>query len=82
MTQWKEVVGYTTMTTRRRRTTTTRGLAICIKKYLKAKRRIMETQIFHHAKIYDLQKNPCLGIRPKKANKKEKIITSSCMYFP
>jgi hypothetical protein len=28
------------------------GLAIYIKKYLKAKeRRIMETQIFHHAKI-------------------------------
>jgi hypothetical protein len=26
------------------------GLAIYIKKYLKAKRRIMETQIFHHAK--------------------------------
>jgi hypothetical protein len=27
------------------------GLAICTKKYPKAKRRIMETQIFHHAKI-------------------------------
>jgi hypothetical protein len=27
------------------------GLAIHIKKYLKGKRRIMETQIFHHAKI-------------------------------
>jgi hypothetical protein len=27
------------------------GLAIYIKKYLKAKRRIMETQIFHNAKI-------------------------------
>jgi hypothetical protein len=27
------------------------GLAIYIKKYLKIKRRIMETQIFHHAKI-------------------------------
>jgi hypothetical protein len=26
------------------------GLAIYIKKYLKGKRRIMETQIFHHAK--------------------------------
>jgi hypothetical protein len=26
------------------------GLAIYIKKYLKAKRRMMETQIFHHAK--------------------------------
>jgi hypothetical protein len=40
------------------------GLAICIKKHLKAKRRrIMETQIFHHAKIYIifkkiLQKKP------------------------
>jgi len=28
------------------------GLAIYIQKYLKGKRRIMETQIFHHAKIY------------------------------
>jgi hypothetical protein len=27
------------------------GLAIYIKKYLKAKRRIMEAEIFHHAKI-------------------------------
>jgi hypothetical protein len=27
------------------------GLAIYIKKYLKGKRRIMETQIFYHAKI-------------------------------
>jgi hypothetical protein len=27
------------------------GLAIYIKKYLNAKRRIMETHIFHHAKI-------------------------------
>jgi hypothetical protein len=27
------------------------GLAIYIKKYLNAKRKIMETQIFHHAKI-------------------------------
>jgi hypothetical protein len=27
------------------------GLAIYIKSYVKAKRRIMETQIFHHAKI-------------------------------
>jgi hypothetical protein len=27
------------------------GLAIHIKKYLKAKRRNMETQVFHHAKI-------------------------------
>jgi len=30
---------------------THRGLAIYIKKFLKAKRRITETQIFHHAKI-------------------------------
>jgi hypothetical protein len=28
------------------------GLAVYIKKYLKAKRIIMETQIFHHAKTY------------------------------
>jgi len=27
------------------------GLAIYIKKYLKTNQRIMETQIFHHAKI-------------------------------
>jgi hypothetical protein len=27
------------------------GLAIYIKKYLKEKEKIMETQIFHHAKI-------------------------------
>jgi hypothetical protein len=27
------------------------GLAIYIKKYLKGKRRIIKTQIFHHAKI-------------------------------
>jgi hypothetical protein len=27
------------------------GLVIYIKKYLKTKERIMETQIFHHAKI-------------------------------
>jgi len=27
------------------------GLAIYIKKYLKAKKRIMEMQLFHHAKI-------------------------------
>jgi hypothetical protein len=27
------------------------GLAIYIKKYLKAKKRIMKTQIFHHTKI-------------------------------
>jgi hypothetical protein len=33
------------------------GLAIYIKKYLKAKRRIMETQIFHHAKNLS-SKNP------------------------
>jgi hypothetical protein len=34
------------------------GLAIYIKKYLKEKRRIMETQIFHHAKLYQSSKNP------------------------
>jgi hypothetical protein len=33
------------------------GLAILIKKYLKAKRIIMGTQIFHHAKISS-SKNP------------------------
>jgi hypothetical protein len=27
------------------------GLAVCIKKYLQGKRRIMEIQIFQHAKI-------------------------------
>ncbi len=32
------------------------GLAICIKKVPKGKRRIMETQIFHHAKIYSSSK--------------------------
>jgi hypothetical protein len=30
----------------------------CLKKYLKAKEEIMETQIFHHAKNINLQKNP------------------------
>jgi hypothetical protein len=34
------------------------GLAIYIKKYLKGKRRIMEIQIFYHAKKYNLQRNP------------------------
>jgi hypothetical protein len=35
------------------------SLAIYIEKYLKAKEEFMETQIFHHAKIYNLQKkNP------------------------
>jgi hypothetical protein len=34
------------------------GLAICIKKYLMAKKRVMETQIFHHAKII-IFKNSC-----------------------
>jgi hypothetical protein len=34
------------------------GLAIYIKKYLKAKERIMEIQIFHHAKIIIFKKNP------------------------
>jgi hypothetical protein len=33
------------------------GLAIYIKKYLKGKRRIMETQIFHHAKLSQSSKN-------------------------
>jgi hypothetical protein len=32
------------------------GLAIYIKTYLKAKRRIMETQIFHNSKIYQIFK--------------------------
>jgi hypothetical protein len=36
-------------------------LAIYIKKYLEAKRRIMETQIFHHAKnIIFQKKNPLI----------------------
>jgi hypothetical protein len=40
------------------------GLAIYIKKYLKAKEEeLMETQIFHQAKIYNLQKN--LQKKPK-----------------
>jgi hypothetical protein len=34
------------------------GLAIYIKKYLKAKKIFMKIQIFHHAKKYNLQKNP------------------------
>jgi hypothetical protein len=34
------------------------GLAIYIEKYLKAKRRIMKTQIFDHAKNIIFQKNP------------------------
>jgi hypothetical protein len=43
------------------------GLAICIKKHLKAKRRrIMETQIFHHAKIYIIfKKKKILQKKPK-----------------
>ncbi len=36
------------------------GLATYIKKYLNAKKRIMETQIFHHAKK-NLPKHPLLG---------------------
>jgi hypothetical protein len=62
MTQWKkEVVGYTTTTTTPPpptiTTTTTRvvsqcGLAICIKKYLKAKKKNYgNSNTFHHAKI-------------------------------
>ncbi len=41
------------------------GLAIYIKKYVKQgkRRRIMETQIFHHAKKYNLQ---TLNLNPKK----------------
>jgi hypothetical protein len=34
------------------------GLAIYIKKYLKAKSRTMEAQIFHHAKNVIFKKNP------------------------
>ncbi len=34
------------------------GLAIYIKKYLKAKEELWKTQIFHHAKIYQSLKNP------------------------
>jgi hypothetical protein len=34
------------------------ALPFTLKIYLKAKRRIMETQIFHHAKKYNLQKKP------------------------
>jgi hypothetical protein len=47
------------------------GLAISIKKYLKAKERIMETQIFHPEKI-DLifKKNP-----PKETKILQDIIT-------
>jgi hypothetical protein len=33
------------------------ALPFAFQKYLKAKRRIMETQIFHHAKVYS-SKNP------------------------
>jgi len=44
-------------------TATTRGVSHCglpiyIKKYLKAKLRIMETQIFHHPKIHLIFKKP------------------------
>jgi hypothetical protein len=34
------------------------GLAIYIKKYLKAKEEFLEIQIFPHAKNYNLSKNP------------------------
>jgi hypothetical protein len=34
------------------------ALPIYIKKYLKAKEKFMETQIFHHAKNIIFQKNP------------------------
>jgi hypothetical protein len=33
------------------------GLAINIKRYLKGKRKITKTQIFHHTKAYNLEKN-------------------------
>jgi hypothetical protein len=35
------------------------ALPFTLKKYLKkAKRKIIETQIFHHAKVYSSSKNP------------------------
>jgi hypothetical protein len=34
------------------------ALPFTLKKYLKAKRRIIETQIFHHAKILSSKKIP------------------------
>jgi hypothetical protein len=57
MTQWKEVVGYTTTTTTtppppppppttRRRVVSQCGLAICIKKYLKAKEELWKHKYF------------------------------------
>jgi hypothetical protein len=43
------------------------GLAIYIKKYLKAKRRrIMETQIFHHSKNYIISSKNPFKRNPKK----------------
>jgi hypothetical protein len=36
------------------------GLAIYIEMYLKANERIMETHIFHHAKIYESSKTSSL----------------------
>jgi hypothetical protein len=45
-------------------------LAIYILKYLKAKKRIMETKIFHHAKIKSSKKNP-----PKETKILQDIIT-------
>jgi hypothetical protein len=48
---------YITTTTMITRGVSRCSLAIYIKKYLKGKRRIMKTQIFHHAKIWS-SKNP------------------------
>jgi hypothetical protein len=39
------------------------GLAIYIKKYLKAKEELWKTQMFHHAKIYQSSKNPLKGTK-------------------
>jgi len=69
MTQWKEVVGrvYTTTTTRTAATTTTTrrsvshcGLAICIKKYLKAKE-----ELWKNSNI-----SPCKSMIFKKSSKR------------
>jgi hypothetical protein len=71
MTQWKEVVGYTTTTTPPPPppppppTTTTRvvsqcGLAICIKKYLKAKEELWKLKYI----------SPCKNVIFKKSSKR------------
>jgi hypothetical protein len=49
------------------------ALPFYIKKYLKAKRRFIETQIFHHAK-YNLQKHPLEKKKKKKKPKSFKIL--------